>query len=241
VPGADLPSTDLLRHQAHWLAPARARLLRRVAIARRRSVLDLGAGRGAVTGELVRRCGGRVTALDYATNALREEAELFAGALRVCGDATRLPFADSAFDLVFCQCALMWIVPAEAAVGEIRRVLQTGGVLVALEPDYGGMVEHPPAVATRNLWLAALTRTGADPLNGRKLPGLLETRGFDVRVDLLPELLPPELARFDLLRGLPLTEEEQKALRRSEEKDAVMSSEWLKVVHLPFFLVTAIK
>jgi SAM-dependent methyltransferase len=204
-------------------------------------VLDLGAGRGTVTGELVRRCGGRAIALDRALNALGEESEPFAGALRVGGDAARLPFADGAFDLVFCQYALTWMVPAEAAVGEIWRVLQRGGALAALEPDYGGMMEYPPAIATRDLWLDALARAGADPLTGRKLPGLLDARGFDVRVELLPELLPPEPARFDLLRGLPLTEEEQKALRRVEEKDKVMSSGWARIAHLPFFLVTAIK
>jgi SAM-dependent methyltransferase len=215
--------------------------LRRVAVARRRSVLDLGAGRGAVTGELVRRCGGRVTALDHAPNALREEKEPFADALRVCADALRLPFTDGAFDLVFCQCALMWMAPATAAVGEIRRVLQKDGVLVALEPDYGGMVEHPPAIATRDLWLAALVRVGADPLIGRKLPGLLETHGFAVRVDLLPELLPPETARFELLRGLPLTDEEQTALRLIEEKEKALPGDWARVAHLPFFLVTATK
>ena len=55
-----LPSKTLLEAQAEWLAPARARLLRRVGIARRRRILDLGAGYGAVTGELVRRGGGFV-------------------------------------------------------------------------------------------------------------------------------------------------------------------------------------
>jgi SAM-dependent methyltransferase len=241
VPTADLPPADLLRRQARWLAPARARLLRRVAIARRRSLLDLGAGRGAVTGELVRRCGGRVIALDDAMDGLREEAEPFAGAVRVCGGVMRLPFADGAFDLVFCQCALMWMAPAAAAVGEIWRVLQTGGVLVALEPDYGGMIEHPPAVATRDLWQAALTRAGADPLIGRKLPGLLDASRFDVRVDLPPELLPPEPARFDLLRGLPLTGEEQTALRLIEEEEKAVPGGWARVAYLPFFLVTATK
>lgn len=237
----DLPARDLLEQQAGWLAPARARLLRRVAIARRRCALDLGAGRGAVTGELVRRCGGRVMALDRALKALGQETGSFAGATRVGGDARRLPAADHAFDLVFCQLALMWMAPAAVAVSEIWRVLEPGGVLVALEPDYGGMMEYPPDIATRNLWLAALTRAGADPLIGRKLPALLDERGFGVRVDLLPELPPPEPARFELLRGLPLSEEEHQRLRLIEEKEKALPGGARPIVHLPFFLVTATK
>ena len=68
---------ELLRRQAAWLAPARARLLRRVAVARRRSVLDLGGGYGAVTGELVRRAGGTVVALDHTLEALQASPGAF--------------------------------------------------------------------------------------------------------------------------------------------------------------------
>ena len=65
-----LPQAELLRQQAAWLAPARARLFRRVQIAQRQRVLDLACGYGTVTGELVRRCGGSVTALDCNPEAL---------------------------------------------------------------------------------------------------------------------------------------------------------------------------
>lgn len=233
-----LPSLELLNRQTQWLAPARARLLRRIAIAQRQRVLDLGAGYGAVTGELVRRSGGLVVALDLSLTALRAP-ERFAGAGRVCADARRLPFAERAFDLVFCQCALLWM-PAPAALDEIGRVLEANGVLIALEPDYGGLIESPPTIALRDVWLAALARAGADPLIGRRLPGWLEARGFRVRVELLPELHPPERARFQFLRDLPLTEDERAALQAAETADAALTG-WARVAHLPFFLVTAVK
>ncbi len=236
----DLPSAGLLSQQAAWLAPGRARLLRRVAVARRRRVLDLGAGYGTVTGELVRRSGGAVVAVDSKQTALSHDPDSFAGAGRVCGTAAKLPFEDAAFDLVFCQVVLMWVSLAEA-VREIWRVLLAGGVLVALEPDYGGLIEHPPELATRDLWLAALSRVGADPLVGRKLPGVLTAQGFAVRVDLLSELVPPSPLRFDLLRGLPLTREEQQILETVESEAAHRSGAWGQVVHLPFVLVTATK
>ena len=50
-----LPAPELLREQAQWLAPARSRMLRRVDIAHKRNILDLGAGYGFVSEELFRR------------------------------------------------------------------------------------------------------------------------------------------------------------------------------------------
>ncbi len=232
-----LPPPELLARQAAWLAPARARLLRRVHVARRRHVLDLGCGSGAVTGELARRAGGAVVALDRSLTALAADPALFVGARRVCADSARLPFADGAFDLVFCQFALMWM-DAGAALGEVRRVLAPGGALVALEPDFGGLVEHPPSIAARDLWLAALRRAGADPEVGRKLPGMLADLGFDVRVDLLDRLEPAEGARWELLGGLPLAPDEQAALAAIERAEARVAS-LARVAHLPVFLVTA--
>ncbi len=230
----------MLCQQAAWLAPARSRLLRRAAIAHRHHVLDLGAGYGAVTAELVRRCNGRVTALDRALSPLLSHDEPFAGAQRVCSHAAGLPFPDHTFDLVFCQCALLWMHPLPQVICDIWRVLQPGGLLLALEPDYGGLIEYPDSVATREIWQAALTRAGADPLVGRKLPGLLEAQGFQVRVDLLPELLPPSPARFACLRGLPLTRHEQRKLRRIERRAAALDGpSWSSIAHLPFALITA--
>jgi SAM-dependent methyltransferase len=238
---AATPSADFLHQQAAWLAPIRSRLLRRVAIARRQRVLDLGAGSGAVTEELTRRCNGQVIALDHALAPLLTDDRPFTGAQRTCAHAAHLPYPNAMFDLVFCQCALLWMSPLPAIIAEIWRVLQPGGVLVALEPDYGGLIEHPPTIATRTIWLAALKRAGADPLIGRKLPDLLTTQHFDVRADLLPELVPPSPARFACLCGLPLTRSEQRHLRRVEHRAAGLQAPWSQVAHLPFVLVTATK
>lgn len=234
---AELPAADLLAMQAGWLAPARSALLRRATIAQRQRVLDLGAGYGAVTGELARRAGGPVIALDRAVAALRA---CDAAAACVGGDGARLPFQDAAFDLIFTQFALLWMAPLAAVVAEVARVLAPGGVLVALEPDYGGMIESPPEVVTREVWLAALARAGADPLVGRKLPGLLDAHGFDVRVSLLDMLLPAHPTRLDFLRDLPLTPDESAQLERASHAAAAARG-WQHVAHLPMFLVMATK
>ena len=233
-----LPSHRQLIEQSDWLAPARARLLRRVQIAHCRSVLALGCGWQAVTPELARRSSGTVVV------AADADRRVFFGRTSeprpfqtVCCDAARLPFRSGSFDLVFCQFALLWF-QADEAVGEIRRVLGPGGTLVALEPDYGGLIEFPDEIATAHLWQSALRRAGADPRIGRRLPGMLAPRGFEVRVDLLDRLVLPSSLRFDLLRGLPLTENEAAELDAIAAADSECDNA-RRVVHLPIFLVTA--
>ncbi|MCP4358735.1 MAG: class I SAM-dependent methyltransferase [Chloroflexi bacterium] len=232
-----LPSQHLLQQQASWLAPARARLLRRTGIAHRRPILDLGAGYGAVTGELVRRGSGLVVALDRETAALPKSAHNEC----VNGDALRLPFADETFDLVFCQCVLLWVGDVETAVAEIYRVLQPGGILIALEPDYAGMIEYPPEIATRDLWLAALTRAGAEPEIGRQLPGLLTQTDFQVELNLLNKVLPASPTRFDFLQTLPLAETERSRLNQCANFSDQLTERWAQIAHLPFFLISATK
>lgn len=218
-----LPAQHLLELQADWLAPVRARVLRQVDIGRRRRVLDLGCGSGAVTDELQRRCGGRAVAFDLDYAAVRA-----AGGERVQGDAGRLPFVARSFDLVFTQFSLLWM-PATAVV-EAARVLSADGVVVALEPDYDGLIEWPADAVTREIWLAALERAGAEPRIGRQLADRLRACGLRVGVALLDTLAPPTPERLDFLRELPLTTAEQTRLAGAASAT---------VAHLPVFIVTA--
>jgi demethylmenaquinone methyltransferase/2-methoxy-6-polyprenyl-1,4-benzoquinol methylase len=51
----------------------------------------------------------------------------------VCGDATRLPFADQSFDCVFIGYGLRNFPSLESALHEIERVTRPGGLLVTLD------------------------------------------------------------------------------------------------------------
>jgi SAM-dependent methyltransferase len=233
----DLPSPALARMQSEWLATARSRLLRRVQIATRRSVLELGAGYGTVAGELQRRSGGRAIGLDRRLSALAN-SEWPADVARVCADAQQLPFADRSFDLVYCQWTFLWLENPGPAASEVARVLQPDGVLVAIEPDFGGLIEYPPALGARELWLDALGRAGADPRIGRRLPGVLSDAGFEVQVDLSDRLEPPSPRRLEILEELPLSDDERARLTAVRQAEAELPAQG-KVVHLPMFLVTA--
>lgn len=232
---ASLPAPDLLKIQSDWLADARARILRNAEIAKRKRVLDLGCGYGFVIPELKRRSGGTVFALDQSLEAL---TFFVASTPLVCADATDLPVKNQSIDLVFSQNVLLWTKNIERIAKQIYRILAPNGSWVLIEPDYGGLIEYPLELETREIWIQALSRAGADPLIGRKLPPLLTQAGFMTRVELLPKLFFPNRNRFSFLRELLLTESEKQALREiqsmSEEVNPLQ-----QVAHLPYFMIIA--
>lgn len=230
-----LPSLDLLKMQAAWLAEARMRIVLNAEIGRRKRVLDLGAGYGLVSTELKKRCEGAVVALDLSLQAL---SSFFADVPVVCADAAHLPFSNRSFDFVFSQNVLMWTGRVEQVLREVARILQPNGTWVLFEPDYGGMMEYPHEVETRDLWIQALHRVGADPIIGRKLPAMLAAAGWMVRVELLPKLMSAHTSRFDFLLELPLTDGEKTAVAEIRSLSEEISPGH-QVAHLPYFLIIA--
>lgn len=236
---ASLPSADLLREQARWLAPVRAGLLRRAGIAHCRWVLDLGAGRGMVTPELVRRSSGTVYALDIAESGLHE-MENDPKVIRIVGNGANLPLASAKMDLIFSQFTLLWAGEITRIVREIWRALRPGGRLCAIEPDYRALIEHPLQTVIGDIWLSALARAGANNDVGRRLPAMLEDEGFEFEIRLLDRLRPPSPLRFAMLRELPLTADESARVTAAENAAAALPG-WQQLSHLPLFAINAVR
>ncbi len=227
------------RRLAEWLQGPRSRALRRAGIGRRECVLEVGSGHGFVTEELARRAAGEVVAVDAQFGALGVEPERPTGetpVARVTADGRALPFDDASFDLVFFQNTLMWIDPLEDAVHEAARVLAPGGELVALEPDYGGMIEEPD-LGLRVIWLDALERSGADSLTGRKLPRLVEEAGLDPWVEFAHIPRPAEAEALDFLAELPLTALQRERVESAREVITAAAGEWTIFLHVPWVMV----
>ncbi|HSG64391.1 MAG TPA: malonyl-ACP O-methyltransferase BioC [Gammaproteobacteria bacterium] len=112
----------------------RARLLSRLDLVTLdpRAVLDLGAGTGHASRELLRRYPrAQVIALDLAEGMLvasnRRQGWL-RRFRRVCADALRLPLRDAAVDLVFSNLMLQWCAELHQVLAEVRRILRPGGL-----------------------------------------------------------------------------------------------------------------
>ena len=110
-----------------------ASLVEMVSPARDAHVLDVGCGTGVVTRAAHKYLGtaGRVSAVDNDRAMLqvaKEAADGLGAPIQwLEGDAARLPFGDSQFDIVYCQQALQFLADPLATLTEIRRVLRPGG------------------------------------------------------------------------------------------------------------------
>ena len=106
----------------------------------RRSILEVGCGRGATLVELARR-GANVVGLDYSEEALAvckalESRNGIAGrATFVKGDARSLPFPGESFDFVFSVGLIEHFLHPDTILAEQHRVLKPGGIIFLQVPQ----------------------------------------------------------------------------------------------------------
>jgi 2-polyprenyl-6-hydroxyphenyl methylase/3-demethylubiquinone-9 3-methyltransferase len=93
-------------------------------------VLDIGCGSSRIILDLPRAIG-----LDIRQNRLRWLSWRRQRLVRA--SCERLPFADASFDGVIHSQVIEHLVDDPAILGECRRVLRPGGILVLGTPDYG--------------------------------------------------------------------------------------------------------
>src|SRR2546426_8170411 len=116
---------------ATMTTPPAARLVRFAGVRPGQRILDVGCGTGIVT-ITARRAGAVATGLDLTPELLvvaRENAAI-AGVEDIVwreGDVEALPFRDGEFDVVLSQFAHIFAPRPEVAIGEMLRVLQSGG------------------------------------------------------------------------------------------------------------------
>jgi ubiquinone/menaquinone biosynthesis C-methylase UbiE len=96
------------------------------------------------------------------------------------GRAEKLPFADSSFDVVLCQFALMFFADHAAALAEMRRVLHRGGRVVL--SVFQGIERHPfygtlDQAIKRRLGMSTIEEIYALG-NAEKLRSMLADAGF---------------------------------------------------------------
>jgi demethylmenaquinone methyltransferase / 2-methoxy-6-polyprenyl-1,4-benzoquinol methylase len=126
-----------------------------VALPANAKVLDLAAGTGDFSRLVLDRMPqARAVAVDLTEPMLRVARERGVS-YAVCGDATRLPFADGSFDCVFVGYGLRNFPDLRVALAEIERVTRPGGAIVSLD------FFLPPNAVFRRGYLAYLYGQGA--------------------------------------------------------------------------------
>ena len=233
--------------------PQMAPLLEPARLAAGQCVVDYGCGPGQLTLELARRVGdaGRVHAVDL--NALfleraREHAEREGLAKRI--DFHRIerdgvPLADDSVDRVICKNVLEYVDDVALTVADFRRVLRPGGLVHAIDSDWGMLAVEPIGPERIAELFAAASIAYRTPLIGRQLYGFLRGAGFsDVEVairaaaDTQGLFLPVVLHMAAYAKASGRIEPARVDALLEDVHRAIDAGSYLMV--LPQFLVTAV-
>jgi SAM-dependent methyltransferase len=146
-------------------------------------VLDVGAGTGALTSELVRR-GADVSAADPSPPFVAALHERFPDIGVHEAPAEQLPWPDEAFDAALAQLVITFMRDAPAGIAEMRRVVRPGGVVAACMWDREGM--EMLAAVSRTQQALDPSRPGTEQLtNYRTRPEIEGLFGAGVEMELL--------------------------------------------------------
>ena len=151
-------------------SPIRERMLELAAIRPGDTILDVGAGAGALGFAALEQVpGARLISTDFSPRMV-EQAQTFARSTGIDNaefavmDATALDLGDDSVDVALCRFALMLVPDAQKAASEVRRVLRDGRFIVA---TWAGP-EHNPWIVTIGM---AMLQTGIAPPGDLFAPG----------------------------------------------------------------------
>jgi ubiquinone/menaquinone biosynthesis C-methylase UbiE len=211
--------------QAKWTAGLRQYLFDRAKLNKDDRILEIGCGTGAVLNSLIQKIDpSQVFGLDLNITYLSLATRYTPQARFIQADAQAIPFPDDSFDIVFCHFLLLWVENPLFTVREMARIARRGGWVLALaEPDYGGRIDFPEALAKiGQMQETMLRQQGAETRIGRRLAALFNAAALN---NILTGVLGGEWSRAhdiedlqqewevmkDDLRG-QLTQEELSAL-----------------------------
>ncbi len=96
---------------------------------RAKRILDVGCGTGFPYGAYFLEKGYEVYGVDIVESAIQELKEAYPQIKAYVADARKLPFEDSAFDIVYCFQSLWYVPGVEKALDEMIRVVKPTGYI----------------------------------------------------------------------------------------------------------------
>lgn len=156
------------------------------------SVLSVGCGPGFETAVLAQHVGdaGDVTGVDVNGEVLAEARDRCGQLSNVSfqrGDVTALPVADDSFDLAIAKQMLQFVDDVDAALAELRRVLEPGGRVAVVEVARESHVLHSSDPERMRRANDVYRSARGDRGLGTQLASLLPAAGFTVE-DVVPRV-----------------------------------------------------
>lgn len=128
-------------------APYARRLAAIAAANAAQSVLEIAAGTGILTAELLRALPtAQITATDLNRPMVSWAAQRVSGPTWLPADAQSLQFSDASFDMVVCQFGVMFFPDKVQAFAQVARVLRPGGVFLFTVWDSVDTSPYPAAL-----------------------------------------------------------------------------------------------
>jgi len=161
------------------------------------AVADFGCGLGLTTRMLADLIGprGTVTGIDRDPVLLHQaEQHRTANVSFVRRDVCRTGLPCESFDLVYCRLLLLHLPHPMDCLGEMRRLLRPGGILVVEESDLTTAMSVPPTDIDDfgELFARFAPTLGLDLSGARRLDRTVQSAGFaDVHLERHQPALPP--------------------------------------------------
>jgi len=148
-------------------------------------ILDVGSGPGILSAALANAVGpaGWVCGIDISDQMIeiaRNHCTEQSWVEFHKAEAARLPFPDQQFDIVVSMQVLEYISDLGTVLGEFKRVLRPGGLVVLMDTDWDSLVWYSPSPERANQILAGWNKHVKDPYLPRTLSRQLGQAGFQV-------------------------------------------------------------
>jgi len=175
------------------------------------TAVDVGSGTGECAQELAAAVGPDGDSVGVEPNAGMREVATERAAAAGCtakfvdGEAYALPLPDASVDVLRCERVFQHLAEPERAAAEIARVLRPGGRAVVIDSDWATAILHPSDPAVAGVFSQSMLRRTANPLSGRRLPGLLTAAGLRVTDIGSQALVQPSLENAMPLIQMGLT------------------------------------
>lgn len=149
-------------------------------------LLDVGCGPGSITAGLARRVApGETVGIDVSQSVIDTARSLRDPSLQSLtfevGSIYEPPFAPQTFDAAFAHQVLQHLARPVEALGQVRSLLETGGVVGVREVDWGSATFYPENDGMRRflrLYYELAHRNGGEPNAGRHMRRWFREAGF---------------------------------------------------------------